>query len=184
MKDKFFFPLAAICALAIIAIAMAPHFLHSPIEVVGQRVNGAIVLSAAELNQFKPETHTRVTPAPGPSGLQFGPRLASELAVAGNEKKGAKLPFSMGLSKSLENANIAIIAKISPIRYTPAKTMALGIYNGNEVNWVEVKLPPKLRYIRFNFAPSAKAPEGIIIAPALEGEAHGIEVQKIVIIAN
>ena len=177
MKDKLFFPFALIIAGLIIAVAFYPRLVKTEIAVIGALKDGAIVLSGAEINQFIGDEHTIVTAAPGPTGLQFGPRMASE--QASDNRHGASLYFSKGLSQKLIGKNIIVTAKISPVKVTPAKSMKLGLYYPDGVIVEKSIVHKDTTNIRFRFAAQTQAPKGIVIVPALEGEAHGIELQGV-----
>jgi hypothetical protein len=177
MKDKIFFPFTFIIALGIIAAAFYPRFINSEIAVIGAPKDGAIILSTAELNQFKGDENTKVTPAPGPTGMQFGPRMASE--QINDSRHGASLHFAQSLSQKLSGKDLIITAKIAPLKTTPAQTMELGLYFQNGVIVEKSIVHKDPTFIRFRFSAQNSAPKGIVIIPALEGEAHGIEVQAI-----
>lgn len=177
MKDKIFFPFTLAIAVLVIAAAFYPRIVKTEVAVIGTQKDGAIILSEAELNQFVGDEHTRVTPAPGPTGLQFGPRMASE--KISDNRHGASLYFSKGLSQKLAGKNLIVTAKIAPVKVTPAMAMKLGIYYENGVIVEKSIVHKDPTFIRFRFAGVDQAPKGIVIVPALEGEANGIELQGI-----
>lgn len=177
MKDKFFFPAILALGAVIIAGAFFPRFTKQSTAVIGKQSGQSISLSAAEINQFIGDEYTKITPAPGPTGLQIGPRMASE--QKSDNRHGASLYFSDGLSLKLAGKNLQITAKIMPLKVTPSNNLKLGLYYDKGVILVPSAVYKDATFIRFSFAAQNTAPKGIVIIPATEGEAHGIEVQAI-----
>lgn len=177
MKDKIFFPIIGIIGFAIIAAALLPLQAKPAPDLVGRTSGKSIVILGEELNGFKRDNGFIITKFTGSSNLQLGPRFAAEIA---NPNTGLNLVFPENFRAKLPKNFININIKAVPLSKSEAKSMAVILYGNGQKQTIMADLPFKTEYNRFSFSINF-IPEGIIINPALEGEAHGIELQAIVI---
>ncbi len=177
MKDKIFFPIAALVAIIMIYASINIGAHKKPHAIDAKQIGEVLIISPKDLNNgFWADgfAFTRAEKVPGGGA---GPHMIALKKF--DEKPAIVYQFGASTIAKTPNKSVKIVILCQPMSHQEAKEIAIGLKSGDKIIWQNAKMPPKITPIIINFPASPTPIDAIVINPATEGEEHGIELQAL-----